>query len=1791
MNRSRSKPFGPEGCQVPIGEGFCGETSTLDIINKFKRLYENKLREIDSAGGGDCLQEKIKLQQDWIGDLTEQNEMLVRAVEELEHEATERVNMLEEKLQQSAKCICEVMNRYREYDVTSDLLKDPQKRIFYLENDLKNLLEFIRRIRDENQWSIGGLKFYEIAHEDLIGDKNKDYCRKEQINESRYLIDDITKVEGKVKDRDSTIQELHGKISEIDHLTRELNSKNEECNTLQQEMVDMRQALTEEVASKHDVILKLKRDLQELEERCIQADKQTAFRDDIIKELRKEIKHLKQQVIHPEKLLKNQPADIHRKNANGEQILVINHTRKIVQSGKSTLIYLRHDSNDMMKDKKFNIDEQASNCSKISKNESDVKKSSRKIALMNNSNGMDEIEKSLHLCKSENDLFDFKKMLKPVKDRSKLTNSTMNRCNTFVDSTTETSKKLNFDPRLKQESLKYNVEASVENLQNNLEKYFEGRSDVDETKHLLKDLISIADTYTKGNLYSFMENEIIQLNRIIEIKQKQLKELLDLIKVLVQRLYVVDKGLKFLEERAQSVVSLEKAKHILEINVKEEKKQILDLEKQFKEFLQDRLQLKGKCKSYERQSKCIQEENEKLKLEKDSFRDESEKLKQKIFEYSSDKKMLEVEMKEALNSFIIAEENCVKKVELLTIENKKLINELCHMNGENRDLLNSVEDYKKRIGLMTTVMKDEIVKLTTTIDELQITLQQTKQLQEEEEKRYLENVSTLNNTIEEERNNLKEAQEKSKICKICSKRSRVGFADNTEVQTDTIVEDKSERDYSLNLMHRDNIIKSQNETLNMMQEEMQSLKKNEFELRSERNELRNKINELEKTDTKSNQDLEKVMAQVQNKEEIIKNQKETLNIMQSELESLREAELGLKSEREKYCQSIEHLKNKINELEVTLQNADGRADNLQMAVDLYMNSINVLEASEQKYKIEIDQQRVTISNLQRALVDTKQELDSIKLKSEENELDQHKLMSELISFMTGIEDEKDSIKRQFDLSIGEYERLQELNLLVEIEHCNSLQDVDGLDNHLLKYQHLLKYAEEENRQYKSNLKRMRKQKKCYEEVIIYFKHEMGLMSEQLQNLQDLLSLSNESANEESSKLMHAFMNVQAVNQQLSFQLTAAEQTVLLENQMNQLHEAKISELERLVSEKEIDLGRHDQAINNIRQSVKGSLKQNEELHATIVSLNETILKLQQAIKKYETDNGKSREVTQHCQAQINMCKNKLTELKGSLEKKTAELCKLEMAYNEQNRSLQYAQRELNEMKEKQKDKQCNLKCIIALKTKLEENSKNAKDEIQQLKTELGVLTKKDGVKDGEIKRYRKIIGDLKKTLIELNKNLSKKSLQFESKCNTEECKKFMEQTEDETEQNIFPNCPCAGEFYQSIVESLKKSVIELKRKLNETQKRNQDLEEDRKKAESQLVQISKSQQDRDREYNDLKRKLIEKLKQAEVEQTRYSEQTNQFEREMGSLKQELEHKTLQLDEREKSLQEISGSRCVQLACAQEEVSTLKEDLNNLLRKHCAVNVENERLHFQSARMQSTVSNLEETSQLLKGQVEQYLTELQKVQTEKDALMQKNHDLLSELRSLQSSYNSANKQQRYNQESIKMLESELNEVKNSREEICFESKNAIDYFRSWLQEQKKINLYVMSKERDYLNTIDMLKQETEGLRFQRFPEVQCPCPKNTCCKTATPPPTCQSPWSLGSQGTASVHDDSPSRSPCPQECDWYSSSFRNESEDEEDIEDDWVTKVEDLAAQVRQTNKMWRNKMGNSEYTVSKDTKK
>lgn len=103
------------------------------------------------------------------------------------------------------------------------------------------------------------------------------------------------------------------------------------------------------------------------------------------------------------------------------------------------------------------------------------------------------------------------------------------------------------------ELLKYNVQKCFENIKEKLTKIINGNN-FNAIEQIIEEMRTFQSKYTSDNLYNHIENEIKYLNVIIDIKNAQLKEQLILIKVLVQRLFNLDVGLRFLEARAQSVV-------------------------------------------------------------------------------------------------------------------------------------------------------------------------------------------------------------------------------------------------------------------------------------------------------------------------------------------------------------------------------------------------------------------------------------------------------------------------------------------------------------------------------------------------------------------------------------------------------------------------------------------------------------------------------------------------------------------------------------------------------------------------------------------------------------------------------------------------------------------------------------------------------------------------------------------------------------------------------------------------------------------------------------------------------------------------------------------------------------------------------------------------------------------------------------------------------------------------------------------------------------------------------------
>lgn len=92
--------------------------------------------------------------------MVEQNKCLIDVVKELEIETSNRLSLLENKLHKDETFLNEASNI-----VNGN--KNSQTEEF--ESDLKNLLEVIRRAREDKLWSVDGLEFKTILFEDIFG--------------------------------------------------------------------------------------------------------------------------------------------------------------------------------------------------------------------------------------------------------------------------------------------------------------------------------------------------------------------------------------------------------------------------------------------------------------------------------------------------------------------------------------------------------------------------------------------------------------------------------------------------------------------------------------------------------------------------------------------------------------------------------------------------------------------------------------------------------------------------------------------------------------------------------------------------------------------------------------------------------------------------------------------------------------------------------------------------------------------------------------------------------------------------------------------------------------------------------------------------------------------------------------------------------------------------------------------------------------------------------------------------------------------------------------------------------------------------------------------------------------------------------------------------------------------------------------------------------------------------------------------------------------------------------------
>ncbi|CAB3231567.1 unnamed protein product [Arctia plantaginis] len=188
-----------EEAELDTGLCVCKDGPTLAILKDVQRMYEEKMNLIERIGGSKKLQLQLDVLRAWVNDLVGQNTLLVRAVEDLEAEATTKL----------------VYERKRQSEVVSELrseLAAVRRRLARKDSDLRGLVEVLRRLREFDNCTLDGIHFFEITESDIFG--SFEWRQKKLTGYPRYskkgcgklcelkLLNETLKKENVAKDRE-----------------------------------------------------------------------------------------------------------------------------------------------------------------------------------------------------------------------------------------------------------------------------------------------------------------------------------------------------------------------------------------------------------------------------------------------------------------------------------------------------------------------------------------------------------------------------------------------------------------------------------------------------------------------------------------------------------------------------------------------------------------------------------------------------------------------------------------------------------------------------------------------------------------------------------------------------------------------------------------------------------------------------------------------------------------------------------------------------------------------------------------------------------------------------------------------------------------------------------------------------------------------------------------------------------------------------------------------------------------------------------------------------------------------------------------------------------------------------------------------------------------------------------------------------------------------------------------------------------------------------------------------------
>lgn len=128
--------------------------SSLDVLNDVRTHYRKKLCQLDDLGTKYNVNKlKTDIYEDWVSYLQEENSLLVKLISEIEKETFDQ--------SENNKCNCDS----KEVQVNID---GNTRLILEYKNDVCNLMKLIRRMRENENWNLCGLRFYHVAQKELV---------------------------------------------------------------------------------------------------------------------------------------------------------------------------------------------------------------------------------------------------------------------------------------------------------------------------------------------------------------------------------------------------------------------------------------------------------------------------------------------------------------------------------------------------------------------------------------------------------------------------------------------------------------------------------------------------------------------------------------------------------------------------------------------------------------------------------------------------------------------------------------------------------------------------------------------------------------------------------------------------------------------------------------------------------------------------------------------------------------------------------------------------------------------------------------------------------------------------------------------------------------------------------------------------------------------------------------------------------------------------------------------------------------------------------------------------------------------------------------------------------------------------------------------------------------------------------------------------------------------------------------------------------------------------------------